>query len=278
MEIRSRKEWVTGHLNYVLPDVERPYVYMYDPGPGHPATNCRYESVACAVLDARSVPRQGRFSATGFTLCEAGSAVDDFYDADQVTQRYYREVEDLALQLTGGRDAVVFDHLLREREKGRPALGFGRHGDGSRPAAVGRVHNDYSDAAGMRRLRMVKPLADAATPFLILNFWRPVLYPAIDTPLAVCAGDTVGPADWMAAEVIYPTRRGEIYLSRYSPHHRWYYYPEMGTDEVLVFKTYDSRADEPARMVPHCAFDDPSTPPDAPLRRSIEVRCLVTLA
>jgi hypothetical protein len=51
----------------------------------------------------------------------------------------------------------------------------------------------------------------------------------------------------------------------------------MTPDEVLVFKSYDSRLDMPARMTPHCAFDDEAAPPDAPLRRSIEVRCMVIL-
>lgn len=278
MEIRARDAWVTGRLHYVLPQADRPYVHMYDPGPGVLATNCRYEPVPCTVVDARRVPAPARLDAAGYLLCEARSAVDDFYDSEQVMQRYTREVEDLALQLTGGRQAAVFDLLLRQREAGRPALGFGRHGDGSRPAAVGRVHNDYSEASGRRRLGMVMPLADPATPFVILNFWRPVLYPAVDTPLAVCAGGTVDGADWVEADVIYQARRGEIYLSRYSPQHRWYYYPEMRPEEVLVFKTYDSRLQQAARMVPHCAFDDPAAPADAPARRSIEARCLVTLA
>ena len=48
----------------------------------------------------------------------------------------------------------------------------------------------------------------------------------------------------------------------------------MERHEVLIFKQYDSRAEGP-RFVPHAAFDHPHTPPDAPLRESIEARCLV---
>jgi hypothetical protein len=48
----------------------------------------------------------------------------------------------------------------------------------------------------------------------------------------------------------------------------------MTRDEALVFKQYDSLAAAP-RYVPHAAFDHPQTPSDAPLRESIEVRCLV---
>ena len=48
----------------------------------------------------------------------------------------------------------------------------------------------------------------------------------------------------------------------------------MEPHEALVFRQYDSEPGVP-RFVPHAAFDHPHTPPDAPLRESIEVRCLV---
>jgi hypothetical protein len=49
----------------------------------------------------------------------------------------------------------------------------------------------------------------------------------------------------------------------------------MATDEVLLLKCYDSKTDGRARFAPHTAFADPTTPPDAPLRESIELRALV---
>jgi len=47
----------------------------------------------------------------------------------------------------------------------------------------------------------------------------------------------------------------------------------MSKDECLVFKVYDKRSDVP-RFVFHTAFDDPTTPSDAPPRRSVEVRAI----
>jgi len=43
-----------------------------------------------------------------------------------------------------------------------------------------------------------------------------------------------------------------------------------------VFKQYDSEVSGVRRFTPHCAFDLPGILPDAPLRASIEIRCLVT--
>jgi hypothetical protein len=52
----------------------------------------------------------------------------------------------------------------------------------------------------------------------------------------------------------------------------------MDRHEALVFKQYDSQVSGVARFTPHAAFDLPDVPADAPLRESIEIRCLVTYA
>jgi len=46
----------------------------------------------------------------------------------------------------------------------------------------------------------------------------------------------------------------------------------MRRDEALVFKVYDSAKDGRARWGAHTSFDDPSTPPNADPRESIEIR------
>lgn len=62
---------------------------------------------------------------------------------------------------------------------------------------------------------------------------------------------------------------------QHSARHRWAYFSEMTRDEALVFKQHDSQVNGAARFTPHSAFDIPDVPPDAPLRESIEIRCLV---
>jgi hypothetical protein len=48
----------------------------------------------------------------------------------------------------------------------------------------------------------------------------------------------------------------------------------MRADQALLLKTYDSEADGRARFVGHAAFEDPTRPPDARRRESIEVRTM----
>ena len=52
------------------------------------------------------------------------------------------------------------------------------------------------------------------------------------------------------------------------------YFPLMQASTALLLKTYDSATDGRCRFMGHSAFEDPTTPPDAPKRESIEVRTM----
>ncbi len=64
----------------------------------------------------------------------------------------------------------------------------------------------------------------------------------------------------------------------FSPTHRWYYFPHMQRNEVILIKGYDSLEDGRARFTTHTRFDDPTSPPHAAARESIEARTLVFFA
>ena len=269
---------VAARLAYLQPGTQRPVSYMYDPPAGTPKDNSGFDLQALLIADARDTAAATSVHREGFELWEAPSAVHSFHDPQAVVATYYPECVALACAATGGSSALVFDHLLRRREEGRPPLTFGRSGDGRQPGSVGRVHNDYSEASGQRRLGLVLRDAERVARvrrFCIVNLWRSIAGPVLDTPLAVCDARTVAAADLVAGEIRYPDRVGEIYLLTHAARHRWHYYAEMARHEVLVFKQYDSQAHGVARFTPHAAFDLPDSPVEAPLRESNEVRCLV---
>jgi len=267
---------VQAEVGYVhRPDVPA-FAYMYEPEPGVPRENYQADLRRVRITDARTLADCPGLHIHGFGLWDAPTGAD-FGDGNSIRATYYPECLELALSATGASHGYVFDHLVRRREPGRPQLAFGRHGDGRSPAAVGRVHNDYSEASGLRRLRLV--LGESGTPavsrFAIVNIWRSIGGPVVDTPLAVCDARTVSAADTVLTTIKYQDRTGEIYLFEHAERHRWYYYPRMDRHEALMFKQYDSQLSGIARMTPHVAFDLPDVPADAPLRQSIEVRCLV---
>jgi hypothetical protein len=274
---RADSATITAQVSYVRAPSAPPIHYLYDPPPGIPRDTCTYEPRAVAIRDAR--PKLARsVDRAGFELRHAPTDVRDFLDDAEVRRVYYPEVEALALTVSGGTRAYVFDHLVRKREPGRPPMTFGRRGGGAWPSAAGRVHNDYTPASSRTRLDLV--LADpgavaAVTRFSIVNVWRSITHhPVLDTPLAVCDARTVAAEDLIPCELRYPRRVGEIYLVTYSPDHEWSYFPAMQRDEALVFKQYDS-APGVAKLTPHAAFDHPDMPPGTPPRESIEARCLI---
>jgi len=276
----SRVLGVTAAVGYLAPMPERPYNYMYEPGAGQAWQNCEYRMSLVWITDARTMASSNTIDLEGFELWDAPTSMADFDDEDTIRRHYYAEAAELAKCVTKADHAYVFDHLLRRREAGRPALHFGRKGnEGGRPGAVGRVHTDYSETSGLKRLDLVVLNPEDRSRlrrFAIVNIWRSIRAKIVDTPLALCDARTVSAKDLVASDIFYPNRRGEIYLVQQSPHHHWAYYSGMDIHEALIFKQYDSQVNGVARFTPHTAFDLPDTPPDAPLRESIEIRCLVT--
>ncbi|WP_343582934.1 CmcJ/NvfI family oxidoreductase [Herbaspirillum sp.] len=276
----SEADGVIAPLSYLAADAVRPVSYAFTPPPGQPWESASYEARDCFIADARR--QQGlALDGNGFLLADAPSAVRDFDDEDAIVATYYAEAMELALAATGGTHAYVFDHLVRRREAGRAALSFGRASAAGRAAANGRIHNDYTEESGRRRLALVlrdSDLLPFVQHFSIVNIWRAINGPVQDTPLAVCDARSVQPAELVRGEVRYPRRTGEIFQLRHAEHHRWSYFSRMDRHEALLFKQYDSRMQGVARFTPHAAFDLPDIPADAPLRESIEVRCLVVHA
>lgn len=271
---------VIAPLSYLAADASHPVSYAYTPPPGMPWESAAYEAHESFIADARR--QQGlALDGNGFLLADAPSAVRDFSDEDEIVSTYYAEAMELALMATGGTHAYVFDHLVRRREADRAALSFGRKSVQGQAAANGRIHNDYTEESGRRRLALVlrdSDLLPFVQHFSIINIWRSIKGPVQDTPLAVCDARSVQPAELVRGEVRYPKRTGEIYQLRHAAHHRWSYFPQMDRHEALLFKQYDSRTQGVARFTPHAAFDLPHIPADAPLRESIELRCLVVHA
>ena len=264
---------VRAELNYLAPTRERPRTYTYDPPAGEPRTTTVNEPHKVVIANARPILSDVSLDEEGFGLVQHESGVGDFYDDAEVKNVYYAEAERLLKQVTGADRVHIFDHTVRRRIAGAEDRGR----DAPRQP-VPRVHVDHTVKSGPQRVRDLLP--DEAEALLagrvqIINLWRPIRGPLRDAPLAVCDASSVKPGQLIASDLVYPERVGETYSVTFDPGHRWYYVPEMEVDEVLLLKCYDSKTDGRARFAPHTAFTDPTTPPDALPRESIELRALV---
>ncbi len=93
--------------------------------------------------------------------------------------------------------------------------------------------------------------------------------------MAVADAHSVAESDLVGAALIYPHRKGETFVVKPNPAHRWYFKFAQQPDEVTLIKCYDSLTTPGvARRVPHSSFVD-RTQEDKQSRESIEVRTLV---
>ena len=161
------------------------------------------------------------------------------------------------------------------------------------PGANDTLRSVLKEGESLLTADAVNRTVDENKRFAIINIWRNIDYdPVTRDPLALCNGQSVEPHDLVVFEIHYPDRIGENYFAKYASRHEWWYYPAIRQDEVVLIKQWDSagtlaqshgtRADSsvgnghaPCTFSFHSAFSDPNTPPDAPDRQSIEVRCVV---
>jgi hypothetical protein len=229
-------------------------------------------------LDPRRVLiRNGRPTASalvldreGFRFVRHDTEVADFYDEAEVRRVYYPEMEALVKAQSGASRVVVFDHTLRTADEALREQRKIRE-------VVPRVHNDYTEWSGPQRVRDLLP--DEAEEllrrrFAIVQVWRPIRHPIESFPLAICDARSVSTDDLVVSERRYPNRVGQTYAITYNPNHQWFWFPHMRREEAIVFKVFDSLKDGRARFTAHSAFDDPTAPPNARPRESIEIRTL----
>ncbi len=264
---------VTATLRYLVPTDEKPIYYASEGGAdAQMRIGAEFDDCDMEIADARQLTPPPTLDSYGFEHRDHTTTVSDFYDLANEQSLYEQELRDLVLNAVGGRDAIIFDHTLRSDS---PDI---REQRNTREAAS-VIHNDYTDASAERRLRELANSAQVEDylqrRYAIINVWRAIKGPAYNSPMALSDARTLSPYDLVASERRAAERIGELELVIFNPEHRWYFFPALNRDEVLLIKTFDSVTDGRARRCVHTAFDNPQAPEDAPPRESIESRLLV---
>ena len=265
LDVAAQAKSLTTTLHYLKRGSEKPTRYVFDPPPGVLQWNGIDDPHQIRVEDARGREQEFTLDRNGFQLAKAPSQVRDFYSDEEVKRTYYPEVEQLLRERLGANRVFIFDHTVRNagrKEAREPSR---------------RVHNDHTVNSAPRRVQ--DHLGVDAPELLkhrfgIVNVWRPIRGPVLDSPLALCDARTFTDDDLIASDLVYPHVRGETSSVEYKPGHRWYYFSEMQPDEAVLIRVHDSANDGRARLSFHTSFDNPLAP-GAPPRESIEVRTLV---
>ena len=270
----QRDNSVRSTFNYTRDDGTVPEVYFYEPPPGTVAHSPGNDPHEMEIFDGWS--RAGTFSLDreGFALKEFHNPFDRFDNDDAVRSQFYAPVAEFVRTSVGARRVIVFDHTIRSKVNEQQQTA--EHTTTQR-APVMIVHCDYTPVSGPLRVRQLLP--DEADALLqrrvaFYNFWKPLKRRVEEKPLAMCDVTSALQADMLEMLLRYRERTGEIFVMRHSSAHRWWYFPRMTPENVVLLKTYESETDGRARFLGHSAFEDPNTLPDAPVRESIEIRTM----
>jgi hypothetical protein len=269
---------VEAELLYLSPNstLNRRYV-----APGVDVNTGQFEPHRVVIRNGR--PLQDRFTLAshGFTLAQHRSQVVDFTDKAAVDAIYPGEIVEVVKTLTGADLVATLGWVVRTADAAA--------GGGTQPPASD-AHVDFTPdratAYAEQVYRRVAPDGPGYKRFIASSCWRTFSEPPQDWPLAVCDGRSIGADEGTPnvmvvvdalpdRETMYGPLPGEQKMPaasvfHFNPDHRWWYFPNMTRDEVLLLKFFDSDRSQ-AWRTPHTAFRDP-TYPNANLRRSIEFR------
>jgi len=247
--------------------------------PGYPDN--RVMPTTCAIRNARlantSMDREG------FELATHRSAFVLERDRSVLAQDYHAEMAAFLKEYLGasavrpsGESALLVrygERLVGRRELERPTDII----DDRIPASF--AHLDYFPESAVQSARYADAAPSSYSRLMIVQTWRAVSGAPQDVPLALCDRRSLHDADISPRTgVLAPENspgwaepRFTIGGIHYNAKQRWYYFPDMEPEEVLLFTGYDSANDD-GWKVGHGAFDNRHTTPNGIPRISFEAR------
>jgi len=263
-EVRSKAQFSVN-------DGVTPVSVVAEMGKGSDQRQGKYEEHEIVIHNGRPIADTLDLDVQGFTFQTSPTAVQNFYDEDNVRSVYYPEMERLVKDATGCSEVLVFDHTIRLDDPSEADSRKVR-----RP--VSNMHNDFTRNSAVQRVRDLLPADEAEARlqkrFGSINIWRSINGTVETAPLAICGWDSLQESDLIPAERRYQERIGGVLHLTYNPDQRWYYFPCMEPEEVVLLKCFDSLDDGTAKWTCHGSFVDPNSPEGAAPRESIEIRTL----
>lgn len=235
-------------------------------------------------LNARK--RDLKFEETGFTMMPFK---EDFDMADWKTKEaqevFKKQAEPILQKLFPGAEIVRWGgFLFRGGEGDNPPAVDGPHLDTYPDWEMVEELSDFSDYKG-KGINDYDPETDDTkydNDTIFIGFWKPInmANPVYDFPLAVMDKST---CDLKKDIVPFITEMSHIHDGQsvsfknlggqisHSEKQKWYYYPEMTTEEMIIFT---HMAENVSGACPHTSFTHPSAPKDTEFdsRKSMETR------
>jgi len=264
------------------------------------------------IRDARPLQQDGTLSldTNGFALVQHESVLskEEFYRGRGLIESiYFQETEALIQQELGADKVFAFASQLRNSGKvaeynpqelnpfeERTPRSEQTGGHGNAPVQVSsyatKVHTDFTGSKSAEKFYRTAIPNGVKARYVLINAWRNISEEPVYNHSLACL-DTTSITNEELVRVNEQLKPGGLCNFRdgmtttdcaeqyrlppeRAAEHRWFYYPHMKKDEVLLFKQFDSDQARTSRFTFHSAFNDASIPANLPTRESVEVRAI----
>lgn len=219
------------------------------------------------IYDASSLAKPAGLQVEGFSRQTMPLPMTSWQDPDWVERVYMPAAAEMVKDISGAAYAEPFPggSMIRDSRSSShaPPATFA-HLDFTRESIV-----PFVQITGSQALRETYPRTR------IFNVWRPITEPPQNPPLALCHQQSVDESDWVIGRTLGQGDVGDVdYLAiTHNPSQHWYFYPELGLDDAVVFKGADSDPGENMGCF-HTAFIRNDLGGSGVPRASIEMRVI----
>ena len=230
------------------------------------------------------------FEKFGFVLLTHSTSMQppDWHNPDKIENCYLPESFELISKNLGSEAILSAAENIKTRGPNLPGsdspsvgYGLGVHQDFAATSALYRKNLvAYGNTGAVDEFDIMRQRSDVYR-HTVACLWRPIKpmeKPVRQTPLALCDPTSVHPDDIVPVKMTGLTDSGlpsyQLQLA-WRPSQRWYYFPDLTTNEAILFRQFDQFTDgsgRPHSSVFHCAFTHASAEADAEPRYSADIR------
>ena len=246
---------------------------------GWMASNFVRKPTKTPIYDLRGKEDQFNIDVNGFEIINYDGKVHLPFDDNSDEQKYfYEEISQIMKNRFDAHSVIVFNHIIRSRWPSRPA----DQCDDSHKNPVFYPHVDHNSVSAHSKLKEIVGEEEAnkrlRNRFQIVNVWKPLgSNPITNTPLSICDYQTFDLKNDIHVSEAHSSVNTTSVLTiskSIKNQQKWYYLRNMKSDEMFVFKMFDSDNNH-AQFGAHTAFVDESAPQNNLEQLSVELRCLV---
>lgn len=236
-----------------------------------PPSMLTYEVI---IRNARPIVNEFTLDREGFTLIQHKISCANEPDPEIMRDRYLEEMVPFIKNYFNASWVVARRGAVIARSAGGSSI----------PAVkdpVALAHIDYVPIDGPVLAAIAGQMEGVPirsySRLMIIQAWHVRTPPPQDFPLALCDGASFHDADIDAVDYAALGTTIKFGFVHFNPAQRWYYFPEMTADELILFKSYDSEVHCNPKTA-HSAFDNRRACPNAKPRESLEGRFFVYYA